>query len=225
MRGMNAIASIVAFVAFGCNGKSPATSALDANGDLTNVVDVRTDSVDVRTESDNVRADSVDAVSELLEIRDVFGERVGDEICEATCQNMDCGDDGCGGSCGECDDGLICTTDSCMNSACTFILLDYFCLIEEKCVPAGAINLSNPCLACQADSATNDWTPLEDGYPCGPDSVCFQGGCCDWGAHCEGAQCGDDGCGGSCGNCPDDYSCEEDSDGAVCTPQCDQLCQ
>jgi len=36
-----------------------------------------------------------------------------DCICVPDCQGKDCGDDGCGGSCGGCDDGNLCTTDSC----------------------------------------------------------------------------------------------------------------
>ena len=38
--------------------------------------------------------------------------------CEPDCAGRACGDDGCGGSCGQCDDGDPCTTDDCTNGGC-----------------------------------------------------------------------------------------------------------
>lgn len=41
-------------------------------------------------------------------------DSAGQEIpCVANCANKACGDDGCGGSCGDCDDGNPCTMDQC----------------------------------------------------------------------------------------------------------------
>jgi hypothetical protein len=52
---------------------------------------------------------------------------------------------------------------------------------------------------------------------CGEGSPCFDGTCCT--PSCEGASCGDDGCGGSCGACEEGDMC---ADGAcACAPQCD----
>jgi hypothetical protein len=38
--------------------------------------------------------------------------------CTANCTGKVCGDDGCGGSCGTCESGLICTNGMCVSSSC-----------------------------------------------------------------------------------------------------------
>jgi len=68
----------------------------------------------------------------------------GDETCIATnectctpnCADKACGDDGCGGSCGTCNDGVACTVDSCNTSG--------------QCVATpepGSCNDNDPCTA------------------------------------------------------------------------------
>ena len=42
------------------------------------------------------------------------------DICQPSCSEKECGDDGCGGSCGECDDNNMCTDDTCVEGACSF---------------------------------------------------------------------------------------------------------
>ena len=37
---------------------------------------------------------------------------------------------------------------------------------------------------------------------------------------CEGKACGDDGCGGSCGDCPDGLACNDEGD-CGCEPDCE----
>ena len=37
---------------------------------------------------------------------------------------------------------------------------------------------------------------------------------------CLGKQCGDDGCGGSCGECPTGQACQDDGTCLGCTPEC-----
>ena len=39
-------------------------------------------------------------------------------VCESDCTDKDCGDDGCGGSCGVCDDGDDCSVDWCEDGSC-----------------------------------------------------------------------------------------------------------
>ena len=43
--------------------------------------------------------------------------------CEPLCDGAICGDDGCGGSCGDCDDGAACTADACVDGACAHVPL------------------------------------------------------------------------------------------------------
>jgi len=42
------------------------------------------------------------------EIVEEIVEEVLEEVCEAECEGKQCGDDGCGGSCGECPAWLVC---------------------------------------------------------------------------------------------------------------------
>lgn len=64
----------------------------------------------------------------------------------------------------------------------------------------------NAVLACMNNGS--GWYEVEscaDGLSCNPDTASCQAGCVP---HCAGKQCGDDGCGGTCGDCPG---------GAICT--------
>ena len=141
--------------------------------------------------------------------------------CTPACEEKECGDDGCGGDCGTCDDGLSCTIDSCTNGICDSLTQAFFCLLDGACVPSGTVDPGNPCQACQPGIAQDGWSPLEDDTPCGGKKVCFQGECCDPEAGCEEIECGDDGCGGSCGECPEEYSC----DAGICVPDCLPSCE
>jgi serine/threonine protein kinase len=80
-------------------------------------------------------------------------------VCQPSCSNRQCGDDGCGSSCGACPSHQTCEAGSCV---CGF----------KKC-------LEHCC---------------NQGETCGRD-----GGCCA--PTCQGRDCGDDGCGGTCGSC------------------------
>ncbi|MBN2497442.1 MAG: hypothetical protein JXR96_22815 [Deltaproteobacteria bacterium] len=83
-----------------------------------------------------------------------------DGECEPDCAGKDCGDDGCGGTCGPgCGELGTCVDGSC---ECEF----------EAC----------------------GGTCCEDGQ------VCYGSSCCT--PACDLIDCGDDGCGGDCGECP-----------------------
>ncbi len=43
----------------------------------------------------------------------------GGSVCNPQCDGKTCGDDGCGGSCGSCDDGASCVSGSCQSSECS----------------------------------------------------------------------------------------------------------
>ena len=158
--------------------------------------------------------------------------------CTVDCDGKECGDDDCGGSCGECADALECTIDACDEGSCLFTP-DNACIIGGECVEAEAKG-ADFCLECLPGSSTSDWTALQDGTTCGDNAECQAGlcgciaeecddGCCAVGAvcfaeacctpQCNGKVCGDDGCGGTCGNC--DNCGEECIDGACSFTNCE----
>ncbi|MBM4372523.1 MAG: hypothetical protein FJ098_12760 [Deltaproteobacteria bacterium] len=139
----------------------------------------------------------------------------GDQCCVPQCEGKECGDDGCGGSCGTCPavapvcdqgtcalechpacDGKECGPDGCGGS----------------CGPCpGGVCLEEPGLCCQPDCEGKECGPDGCGGSCGS---CPEGAVClEWGACCAGSclglECGDDGCGGSCGDCPEGQACAE----------------
>ncbi len=123
--------------------------------------------------------------------------------CTPDCAGKQCGDDGCGGSCGTCPAGQTCQAGTCAGSGC------------------GA----NPDLTCLGNCG---WTGT-GGCEC--DEFCeFWGDCCpDFAACCPDQctpdcflkDCGDDGCGGSCGTCPAGQTCNASGQCvATCNPDC-----
>jgi hypothetical protein len=131
-----------------------------------------------------------------------------DNVCQCVpkCDGKQCGDDGCGGSCGDCQQGASCGPDgTCQKALCA-----------GKCGSQQAQSCGNNC-ECYCDDAC--W---EYGDCCA--DVCdscgeaFPSNCCK--PQCEGKQCGDDGCGGSCGGCEPGFECKEAACQA-CVPQCE----
>ncbi len=156
-------------------------------------------------------------------------------ICEAecvpACDGRDCGDDGCGGACGDCAEGEVCGGDgtcapppeTCGDDACddgedcANCAADCGCEAGEDC-EAGACVEAARC----GDGACD---PGEDCGSCAADCACEQGldcvrGECVCVPDCAGAECGDDGCGGVCGACPDGAACA----GGQCVVGCDDDC-
>ena len=149
-------------------------------------------------------------------------------ICEADWQ---CGPNGCGETCGDvgCADTEICVDHMCVedincecpggdecgefesqcNGAdiqpCQDIYADKAC--ETKCWKFAD---SEPCgdfQTCQFDECTCQFTDCPDGCCGSADHVCFNDGCCL--PDCEGLECGDDGCGGTCGECGEGCFCAD----------------
>ncbi len=140
-----------------------------------------------------------DAKEDLVEVDtpeelDALPEVADTDVCAPACEGLDCGDDGCGGSCGECEDGWDCNAGVCE---------------EPPCVPA-----------CEG-AACGDPDGCEDGGQC--DGTCEDGFVCadqgdgtflceeDCEPACDGAACGDDdSCGGFCdGTCPAGQECND----------------
>ena len=104
----------------------------------------------------------------------------GDATCTPACDDKDCGDDGCGGSCGDCEGD-----DACDSGVCT---------PPPECVPA-----------CDGKTCGDDGCGGSCGTCDDPNTICVNSNCCL--PDCAGKTCGNDGCGGSCGACEADEQC------------------
>ena len=114
--------------------------------------------------------------------------------CIPECTGRACGDDGCGGSCGTCDDGIACTIDACgSDSNCSFTPNHVACVNNTIC----------------------------DGYEfCSLETGCVPGNplVCDDGLYCNGSETCDpaSGCLAGINPCADNETCDEAGD--VCVP-------
>ena len=117
--------------------------------------------------------------------------------CLPDCDGIECGDDGCGGSCGTCFDfGGAPAEQLCLQGGCC----------QQQCV--GKV--------CGDDGCGGSCGQCVDG------EQCVGGQCSGCQPQCAGKECGDDDCGGSCGNCPaakpncDNGACKA----GECQPKC-----
>ncbi len=102
--------------------------------------------------------------------------------CVPNCSDKSCGDDGCGGSCGACATGKMCAA-----GACVFPPPSLSCVGHCGGEPGGGCSCT---AACQAKG-----------------NCCVDVGVCGCLPNCAGKDCGDDGCGGTCGICPGGSTC------------------
>jgi hypothetical protein len=112
--------------------------------------------------------------------------------CQPYCWGRSCGDDGCGGSCGECPAGQPCGTDG--RCVCTPSCGD------RECGDDGCGGL---CGSCESGE------------------LCSAGRCEVCAPMCTGRECGPNGCGGSCGSCGEFATCEDgrcERDPDACDP-------
>ena len=164
------------------------------------------------------------------------------KVCQGDCEGKDCGDDGCGGSCGDCagpseicTDQAVCCTPVCDGKECgpggcggncgeceEGLNCDGGMCIDG--VPGGCQEADGPgCDGCGCE----DCVVAEDSYCLETlwDALCVQyckecGTTCPCFPDCENKTCGNDGCGGQCGECPKyeyclDGQCELDACGGV----------
>ncbi|MFH1529378.1 MAG: hypothetical protein ABIK09_01445 [Pseudomonadota bacterium] len=123
------------------------------------------------------------------------------QSCTPECEGLQCGPDGCGGSCGSCPGGYACDQHG-------------YCLCAPQCV--GKV--------CGPDGCGG-----QCGFCPGGD-VCNYLGACVCMPDCLGKECGSDGCGGSCGSCPPGGFCTPSGfcDAQMCPPgeipDCDDSC-
>ncbi len=122
-----------------------------------------------------------------------------------------CNDDGaCVGQTAVCDDGLDCTLDLCDGEGgCLFTTKEGFCLIDDVCYVTGYASPDSPCLGCNPDLDTEDWSPDNEGLLCDDGDFCT-----------VSDQCADGFCLGQANDCQDHQTQCVD---AVCSPS-DQKC-
>ena len=142
--------------------------------------------------------------------------------CIQSCDEKQCGKDGCGGSCGECQDTETCDNFACV---CDFLQCDGTCCAEDEichedacCLPdcngknCGTDGCGGSCGECPEGQNCNG-SQCECSFEscaedcCDEGDVCNEDSCCT--PDCEGKECGSDGCGGFCGECPDQAECIE----------------
>jgi formylglycine-generating enzyme required for sulfatase activity len=188
---------------------------------------------------------TVDGTSELLtDLADLPEEGVTDlvteEVCIPDCDGKDCGDDGCGGTCGECPANATCDEEG--QCPCDFVPCG------ESCCADGALCFEDACCTvdcegkdCGDDACGGSCGECADNASCGeagscgcdfeicgggccPDGdVCFEDACCT--PQCGDSTCGDDGCGGQCGSCEEGYDCTDADSVFSCVANCVTLCQ
>jgi hypothetical protein len=170
------------------------------------------------------------------------GKCPGDCVCIPECAGRVCGDDGCpGGSCGTCDDGNICTDDSCDASGqCVATPNTAPCddntvcngreiCSDGQCAPGMPLVcddglVCNGLETCDPIGGCRPGTPLNcgDGNACNGIETCAEpNGCvpgtplvCDDGVFCNGAEtCAPPGgcVGGTPPSCDDGVDCTADS--------------
>lgn len=137
--------------------------------------------------------------------------------CAPSCADKECGNDGCGGSCGQCQVGFQCAGGHCTKDCtpdCQF----------KQCGNDGCDGSCGTCevgFTCSNGHCIKDCSPACAGNECGGDGCGGQCGTCQPGfsckagkcekdciSNCTGKECGGDGCGGSCGNCGPGASCK-----------------
>ncbi len=112
--------------------------------------------------------------------------------CVPDCVNKECGDDGCQGTCGSCDEGTFCE-----NGLCTPV-----CVPDDDCTEVGLTQCTPDGLLQECVEAAPECVVWSEPEPCDDGTFCLEGECLEICVPaCAVAQCGDDGCGGSCGFC------------------------
>lgn len=128
------------------------------------------------------------------------------QACVPDCGGKECGPDGCGGVCGSCCDEQTCEDGMCIGG------------------PGCEVSYDPGCGGCPCESCVCE----QDPYCCTVmwDDLCIeecvaQCGGCGGQADCAGKECGSNGCGGSCGECPGGWEC---TDSGECVDNCEADC-
>jgi hypothetical protein len=147
-----------------------------------------------------------------------------------SCSGRQCGDNGCGTSCGACGPNQTCNASGqCESSGggggCTASCGGRQCGSDGcggSCGACGANQTCNASGQCESSGGGGGCTPSCGGRQCGDDGcggtcgTCGDGQTCNGGTceagepacGCQGKACGDDGCGQNCGFCGPGLTCE-----------------
>lgn len=150
--------------------------------------------------------------------------------CSGSCENKECGDDGCGGNCGNCDDVNPCTDDTCSaQGQCTFVPNAAECNDNDLCTANDT---------CQNSSCQGITLGCNDGSPCTDDScnsgtgcvyVDLEGDCTDNNVCTQSDYCSEGAClSGELLDCDDNDDCTNDSctaESGCINEQTDPLCE
>lgn len=156
-----------------------------------------------------------------------------DCMCKPSCAGKECGDDGCGGKCGQCGEGKFCDENNkCQTCSCAGKVCGddgcgkscgkcpegKYCAYDGQCkdIVKSACCSPSDQPGCKIEQEVESCVCKKDDYCCKKswDSMCVEeiqefgcGICCI--PQCSGKQCGDDGCGGTCGICPSGSYCSD----------------
>ncbi len=148
------------------------------------------------------------------------------------CLGKECGDDGCGATCGDCPDGWECSAEGfCSDpNACLEDCVDKDCGTDGcggicgTCPFGWNCTANGHCLdpnACTPDCLNKECGDNGCGGVCGSCGIeyeCQEGICVEpCVGNCFNKECGSDGCDGNCGTCAEDESCDE----GLCLPSAD----
>lgn len=156
--------------------------------------------------------------------------------CKPDCTNKECGDDGCGGSCGSCNkppDNYCDGNNLIQYDPIGSCQSDNKCKYSKKVITCQNGCENAQCLSCTPNCSNKNCGPDGCGGSCGscnsyqycnPNGVCTclyvdcNGVCCESEEYicykgvccmpdCAGKECGPDKCGGNCGDCADPNRC------------------
>ena len=126
------------------------------------------------------------------------------DCCTAVCTNKECGSDGCGGTCGSCPAKETCSAAGKCEAQCG-------AYPSTTCNGGYCGQDYGSGSACYCSDAMCQMDPAN----CCPDFKSCCGACTP---NCNGRNCGDDGCGGSCGTCDTGKACN--ANGACAAVAC-----
>ncbi len=196
-----------------CHGTGDPCGAVDQSGwcdgaNLILCIEGSLEFIDCLTEGKNV-------ICEWMPALDSHGCNPQGE-CVPLCTGKECGDDGCGGSCGSCGFGQECENGYCVGQGeCGDISYNGCCQSDAVFWCDNGYLWHMDCTAMDDPAHQKcGWNADFQFYDCiaeqleGPVNFPYycQGVCIP---DCVGKQCGDDGCGGNCGDCPPGVECED----------------
>jgi hypothetical protein len=142
--------------------------------------------------------------------------------CIPQCEGKECGGDGCGGSCGNCKQGMECMDDGVCEPAVGWSCAEVAgcmseCVIQDPACADKCIEAADPAILPQVmelyECVMNlcNMMPFPGCWSIAIEQVCAEqykeclASSCE--PNCAGKECGPDGCGGSCGICPNGKKC------------------